>query len=91
MTQTPALISTLKKQLKAQGKTYADVAAALDMSEASIKRLFTEQSFSLQRLETTCQIINLQLSELVALMEKEQPQLQQLTLDQEKELVNDTL
>lgn len=91
MTQTPALISTLKKQLKAQGKTYADVATTLDMSEASIKRLFTDQSFSLQRLEAICQLINLQLSELVALMEKEQPQLQQLTLEQEQELVNDTL
>jgi DNA-binding Xre family transcriptional regulator len=91
MSQTPALISTLKKQLKAQGKTYADVATALGISEASIKRLFTEQSFSLQRLEATCQIIDLQLSELVALMEKEQPQLQQLTAEQEQVLVNDTL
>jgi len=91
MTQTPALITTLKKQLKARGKTYADVADALDISEASIKRLFSSQSFSLQRLEATCQLIDLQLSELVALMEKEQPQLHQLTVTQEKELVNDTL
>ncbi|MFT7387970.1 MAG: transcriptional regulator with XRE-family HTH domain [Candidatus Endobugula sp.] len=91
MSQTPALISTLKKQLKARGKTYAHVASHLGMSEASIKRLFIEQSFSLQRLEWVCQMIDLQLSELMALMQKEQPQLQKLSAEQEQQLVDDTL
>ena len=91
MTQTPALINTLKQQLKARGKTYAHVASHLGMSEASIKRLFIEQSFSLQRLELVCQMINLQLSELMTLMEKEQPQLQKLSTEQEQQLVDDAL
>jgi DNA-binding Xre family transcriptional regulator len=91
MAQTPSLIATLKKQLKAHGKTYGDVATTLEISEASVKRLFSDQSFSLQRLESVCHMIHLQLSDLVLLMAKEQPQLQQLSETQEKDLVNDTL
>lgn len=89
MAQSTALIATLKKQLKAHGATYADLAKALDLSEASVKRLFSEESFTLQRLETACQFIGLQLEELVALMAKEQPQLKQLSHDQELEIASD--
>ena len=56
MAQVSSLIETLKKQLKAHGKTYADVAAALDLSEASVKRLFAEESFTLQRLSLVCNL-----------------------------------
>ena len=89
MAQTPALLTTLKKQLKAHGKTYMDVAAALELSEASVKRLFAGENFTLQRLESVCQLIGLELSELVSLMAQEQPQLMQLTLEQEKEIADD--
>ncbi|NIB39063.1 helix-turn-helix transcriptional regulator [Pseudomaricurvus alkylphenolicus] len=89
MAQATALIATLKKQLKAHGKTYVDVASALDLSEASVKRLFAGENLTLQRLETVCQLIGLDLAELVALMKQEQPQLMQLTLQQEKEVAED--
>ncbi len=89
MAQASALLATLKKQLKAHGQTYADLAKALDLSEASVKRLFSEQNFTLQRLEAACQLIGLQLEELVALMAKEQPQLKQLDYDQEQEIASD--
>lgn len=91
MAQIPALIHTLKKQLKAHGMTYVDVADALDLSEASVKRLFSEQSFTLQRLELVGQLIGLQLSDLVQLMLQDQPQLVQLTEEQEREIVSDPL
>lgn len=89
MSQTPALIAALKKQLKADGKTYADVAKALDLSEASVKRLFAEQSFTLQRIEAVCQLVGIQFTELVMLMAKDQPQLQHLTLEQEQRIAED--
>lgn len=89
MAQTPALIATLKKQLKAHGKTYVDVAEALALSEASVKRLFAGENFTLQRLESVCQLIGLELAELVGLMAQEQPQLTQLTLEQEKQIAGD--
>jgi len=91
MAQIQSLVQTLKKQLKAHGKTYADIAASLDLSEASVKRLFADQSFTLQRLEAVGQLVGLQISDLVQLMLQEQPQLVQLTTEQEKEIISDPL
>lgn len=89
MAQSAALVHTLKKQLKAQGKTYADVAEVLELSEASVKRLFSEQNFTLQRLETISQLAGLELSDLVQRMAKDQQRLTQLTRDQENEIASD--
>ena len=90
MTQTVALIDTLKRTLKAQGKTYADVATALGLSEASVKRLFAEKSFSLQRLDKICEFMGMEISDLVKAMEASSGQITELTEDQEKELASDT-
>ena len=89
MAQTTALVNTLKRTLKAHGKTYADVGRALELSEASVKRLFSHEDFSLERLDRICQLIGIELSELVELMNAEQRQLEQLTVEQEQELVDD--
>jgi predicted XRE-type DNA-binding protein len=42
MSESNQLILQLKKQLKFQGMTYRDVAAALHLSEPSVKRLFAK-------------------------------------------------
>ena len=90
MSQTKNLLSTLKIALKAQNKTYADVAKTLDLSEASVKRLFNQQEFSLSRLEETCKLLNMTISDLVQLMnERYQSQLQQLSVCQEQEIADD--
>jgi DNA-binding Xre family transcriptional regulator len=90
MAQSVALIATLKKALKAHGKTYADVARQLALTEASVKRLFSEQSFSLQRLDQVCQMMGMEISDLVQMMREEtQRQISQLTEDQEQEIVSD--
>jgi DNA-binding Xre family transcriptional regulator len=68
MAQTQQLIETLKKALKAHGKTYQDVAQHLELSEASVKRLFSEKSFSLQRLDQTCQMMDMEITDLVQMM-----------------------
>lgn len=91
MAQTDSLIKTLKKQLKAQGKTYADVAAALDLSEASVKRLFAEQNFTLLRLEKICQLLGMDFVELVQAMSDERNNVAQLSREQEHEIVSDLL
>ena len=72
MPQISPLIKALKKQLKAHGYTYLDVASLLDLSEASVKRLFAEENFTLQRLESICHMVGIEISELVQLMESEQ-------------------
>ncbi len=89
MAQTTQLIQTLKRALKLNNKTYADVATALELTQASVKRLFSEENFSLQRLDQVCQLIDMEISDLTAMMNAQQEQLQHLTIDQEKELTND--
>ena len=91
MLQTSALVDTLKQQLKASGKTYADIATDLDLSEASVKRLFSERNFTLQRLEIICDAIGISFFQLVEKMSHQQQSLTQLTLDQEREVANDVV
>lgn len=88
MAQIPILMNVIKKQLKLQGKTYSDVASVLGLSEASIKRLFVEHHFTLQRLELIAQLLGYELSELMLLVEKKQ-QLTELSLEQENEIASD--
>lgn len=89
MPQINSLLSTLKKALKSHGLTYSQVAAHLELTEASVKRLFSEQQLSLQRLEQICQLMEMEISDLVLLMNEQQAQLQQLTHEQEEEITRD--
>ncbi|TWI56479.1 Cro/C1-type helix-turn-helix DNA-binding protein [Pseudomonas duriflava] len=91
MPQVSSLIETLKKQLKLHGKTYADVAQALSLSEASVKRLFADENFTLQRLETICELIEMDISELVQTMAVQQRQITELSEAQEREIAGDGL
>lgn len=87
MSQIKQITTTLKQLLKQHKITYRMIADELDMSEANIKRVFATNSFSLERLEQICNIINLALSDLFTLSEKQQLQLTELTLEQEQELI----
>ncbi|MEO8000874.1 MAG: helix-turn-helix transcriptional regulator [Arenimonas sp.] len=58
------LIAALKRLLKAQGITYAALAKQLDLSEAAVKRMFSQQAISLARLEEICVVLDVGLSEL---------------------------
>ena len=90
MAQTNQLIEALKQALKAHGKTYVDVGLHLGLSEASVKRLFYQKSFSLQRLDQVCQMMDIEISDLVQQMnESGTGAISRLTLQQEQELVGD--
>ncbi|HIQ54242.1 MAG TPA: XRE family transcriptional regulator, partial [Pseudomonas pachastrellae] len=88
MAQTAAIVSALKNALKEQGITYLQVAEALDLSEASVKRLFSERQFSLQRLDQICSLLGLEISDLVRRLDQAQ-RIDALTAEQEQELVGD--
>lgn len=90
MAQTESLTRALKQSLKEQSKTYADLAAGIGLSEASIKRLFSEQSFSLRRLDEICDWLNIEISDLVRKAEANLDTISELTGEQEKELAADT-
>ncbi|WP_457667735.1 helix-turn-helix domain-containing protein, partial [Thiolapillus sp.] len=90
MTQTTQLIGTLKQALKRQGKTYADIARCLSLSEASVKRMFSRKHFSLQRLDQVCQMLGMEISDLVQMMNEQHARfLTELSLEQEQEIVDD--
>ena len=63
MAQTQVLIQILKQALRKARITYADIAHHMDMSEANVKRLFASQGFTMQRLETICGMMQMELSE----------------------------
>ena len=89
MPQSIALVQTLKRALRAERITYADIAAHLEMSEANVKRLFATQSFTLQRLESICEMMKMDLADLFGLLESERRRIRRLTWQQEQELVAD--
>lgn len=89
MSELTQLVATLKRQLKQQGKTYRDVAAAIGLSEPTVKRLFASGSFSLERLIELCNLLGFTLAELAQESVASESRLRTLTAAQEKELVSD--
>jgi len=89
MRQSRALLDTLKSELKRRGKTYAEIAPALGLSESSVKRLFSTGNISLRRLEQLCDLLSLEFGELVRAMEQRESLTSCLSVEQEQELVSD--
>ena len=89
MPQTKLIVDTLKQELRKQGINYRQVAQTLELSEASVKRLFAENSFTLARLAQICEMLHLEIADLIHQMERNIDLTHQLTLAQETELVGD--
>lgn len=87
MTELQRLIATLKRQLKARSLSYRDVGVVLGLSEASVKRLFSTGRMTLERLAALCEMLGLSLAELTQEAAASEAKLQQLTPEQEAELV----
>ena len=90
MAQTSLIIDTLKKSLKTHGKTYSDVADYLELSEASVKRMFAQQTVSLNRLDAICQMLDMQITDLIRQVnDSSARQITELSKEHEKEVVSD--
>jgi len=79
----------LKMHLKARGMTYADVARALQISEATVKRIFAIRNCTLERLDSLCELVQVDLAELARGMPRESRLVNRLTQAQEEELMSD--
>ena len=90
MSEVSQLLTTIKRQLKLQGKTYRDVAAALHLSEASVKRLLTSETLGVDRLVEIGNMLGFTLAELTQEAALSESRLRMLAPAQEKELVSDT-
>jgi len=89
MRQTRAIHDALKRQLRAHGRTYAAAAGVLELSEASVKRLFARGELSLERIERLCDWIGVDIAEVVAQSQSLQAAVTELTPEQERELARD--
>lgn len=65
MSQVDSFVETLKTMLKGRGITYRDLAPVLELSESSVKRLFSTKALDLARLELICQHFELSLAEIL--------------------------
>ena len=88
MPQAITLVDNLKRLLKSRGVTYSALATRIDMSEASVKRMFSQKNFTLQRLDQILDAAGIGFDELHAAQDG--PKLiSHLTLAQEKEIIGD--
>lgn len=89
MAQSAELIKVLKLALKSYGLTYARVAEGLKMSEASVKRMFASKHFTLARIDSICQLMNMEMTDLLQMYEESRQRISHLSYEQEAELVAD--
>ena len=87
--QASMLIDGLKREMKARGITYAQLAKQIDMSEASIKRMFSQKNLTLQRLDEILQATQIAFDEIAVFAGGSTRLVSQLTLAQEKAIVSD--
>jgi len=86
---TRAIVETLKKVLKARGMTYADLALALRVSTPTIKRLFSQRTFTLERLEEILKVLELDFHELARMSHGRRSGPAELSVEQESALAKD--
>src|SRR5271154_4160532 len=61
------IIVGLKRLMKARAITYKELAGRINLSEVSIKRIFSQSSLSLARLEQICQALDVSIQEIARL------------------------
>jgi DNA-binding Xre family transcriptional regulator len=89
MSTSARLIDTLKRQLKARGITYKGLAEHLGLSESAVKHMFSTGNFSLRRLDEVCAVLEMDIGELVDISESHEQKIEQLSEEQELEIMSD--
>lgn len=87
MSQIDQFLGSLKRSLKAKNVLYRDLAKALNLSESSVKRILSNKSLSLERLEEICRVADISFSDVVKSANLEEgSQFHTLSDEQEKAL-----
>jgi transcriptional regulator with XRE-family HTH domain len=89
LTGAQELTAALKRCLKSRGMTYAKLARELQLSEASVKRLFAGGGFTLKRVEHICRVLDIDLYELARLAHGETAAVNELSAAQEQALADE--
>jgi DNA-binding Xre family transcriptional regulator len=88
MSQSTLLVQALKQLLKSQNITYSAVAKHLKLSEASVKRMFANMQLSVKRMDAICEMLGIEISDLLQKMQHMSKRITQLSLEQEKTIVS---
>lgn len=88
MDEAQRLVATLKRRLKSQSITYRSLASQLGLSEASVKRMFSRGTFTLERLSRIAALTGANVAEIADEAMRTAPRLRALTVEQERELVS---
>jgi DNA-binding Xre family transcriptional regulator len=91
MADTTALIEVIKEELKSRDKTYADMAEALEMSESTVKRMFSKKEMPLSRIDDVCRFLGTDFADLARKVAETTPLMTELTYEQEAAVVKDPL
>ena len=89
MPQAALLVEVVKRSLRERGLTYARVAKGLGLSESSVKRVFSQENLSLDRLEQICALMDLEIADLFDMTRAAERRITELTEEQEQVLVSD--
>ncbi|STX27930.1 Uncharacterised protein [Legionella beliardensis] len=89
MAQLSDLFTVIKQQLRLHGLTYKTLASKLKLSEASVKRIFSQEDVNVSRLEDICLCFDMTLADIFAFLEKSKIKIRSLSIKQEEELVGD--
>jgi hypothetical protein len=91
MAQSELLLEALKRELRRQRITYQQVAKKLELSEASVKRMFSSGDMSLSRLESICELASWDLIDLSKAAQSSVQKIDCLTSEQEAEIASDLI
>ena len=89
MSAPSRFVDALKRSVRARGLTYAELARRLQLSEASVKRMFSRGSFTLARIEEVLAAVDLDLYEVARLTRGNGNGAAQLSHEQELGLAKD--
>jgi DNA-binding Xre family transcriptional regulator len=89
MSTSVKIIQTLKQQLKLAGIPYRELARNLGLSESAVKQMFASGNFSLKRLDEICDVLKIDIAEIIELSIRADQRIEELGETLEKEIVSD--
>lgn len=89
MARSQSLVAAIKRELKSQGLSYQKLAQRLKLSESAVKQMFSGENMTLKRVDAICDVLGLDIDDLVRLAGDKDHQLEMLSIEQEKELIGD--
>ena len=83
------IVTSLKRVMKSRQITYRELGRRIQLSEASVKRIFSRATLTLARLEGICQALDIGLGDLIRMTDERSEGAEPLTLEQEEALASD--